>query len=867
MAKIIIVDGNSLLFRAYYALYNIDKDKLMHSKDGTPTNAIFAFSNMLVSLLNQLNKGDGIFVAFDKGAKTFRHKTLESYKANRPPCPEDLIVQFPIARELLDSLNILYYEADDYEADDIAGNMAKLAEKAGYKVQIYTSDKDYLQLINENISIKLIKKGLKDIHEMNSETFKEEWGFEPKYIPDFKGLNGDSSDNLKGIPKIGEKTAKTLISTYGSFEEIFNHVDELKPAISKSFKENFEQGKISKELAIIQTDFDLPYSPSETVYQGYSFDVISNFCSKYSFQTLLNKLSKSLRIQNETLNKIEVEEDVDPTKLTIPNEFGFSIDITDENYHDAELLGFAISFNNKNYYFSTNNPANLNYFKEILENKDNLIYCYDFKKIKCVLSRYGINVKRLKFDLLLASYLIDPSIKNDLNSVLSYFSIDINYAYENSISLFSTNNPLLTGIEAHYSYSLYNKIINKLKELNQLELLLDIEQPLTIVLADMEIEGFPVDKNYLVELGNKYKKNIEEISKDIYFYAGKEFNINSPKELAEVLYDDLKLKTNKKRSTSIEYLKELLNEHPIIYKILEYRKYSKLLSTYVNGILPYIKEDNLIHATFNQALTQTGRLSSSEPNLQNITVRDEESKQIRKAFYYKDEALSILSLDYSQIELRVLASLSNATSLINTFNHDKDIHSETAKKIFHLDREPTSLERRKAKAVNFGIIYGISDWGLAEQLEIPVKEAKEIIISFNNAFPEIKEYLDSIIEDAKNKGYSSTLFNRRRYLPDLNSSNYQLREFSKRAAMNAPIQGSAADIIKIAMIKVGKALKENNLKSKLVNQIHDELILKLYEDEKEKVYNLVKNIMETCVSLKVCLKVEGGYAKTWFDAK
>lgn len=866
MAKIYIIDGNSLLFRAYYATYTEDKNRLMTDKNGTPTNAIFAFSNMIASIIHSLNKGDGIFVAFDKGAHTLRHKKLESYKANRKPCPPELLLQMPIAREFLDSLNIVYYEDDDYEADDIAGNMAKKASEEGYKVYLYTSDKDYLQLIDDNISVKLIKRGLKDIEEMNIITFKEKWGFDPSRIIDYKGLMGDPSDNLKGIPKIGDKTAKSLIIKYGNFENIFLHVNELSPSIQKSLTENIEQGRISKEMAIIDASFKMPYQPHDIVYNGYDFALINNFSNKYGFRTFVNKLPNSLRIRNKKIEKISYEEIVDIDSLDIPMEFGIGIDIEEGNYHNVNLYGISISFNDKNYYISLENIAKSHDFKEILKNDNYKKYCFNFKRIKCVLSRYNIEISGLKFDLLLATYLIEPSIKSDLNSIMSFLGYDINYAFD-TLDLFTTANPILCSVSSFYPLVLFETLNHKLGELNQLELLYEIEQPLTIILADMEIEGFPLDKKTITDLGIQYKEKITTLTSEIYKLADKEFNINSPKELAEILYDKLGLKGNKRMSTSVEYLKELINDHPIVSKILEYRKYSKLLSTYVVGFLSSIHEDGKIHATFNQALTQTGRLSSSEPNLQNISIRDEDGKNIRKAFFYNEDNVSIISLDYSQIELRVLASLSDSPSLISVFNEEQDIHAETAKKVFHLLREPTELERRKAKAVNFGIIYGISDWGLADQLNISTKEAREIIVSFNNEFPEIKNYLEFLIKDATAKGYATTLFNRRRYIPELTSDNYQTREFAKRAAMNAPIQGSAADIIKIAMIKVTNELKKNNYKSVIVSQIHDELIIKAYDNEIDEVFKISKDIMEKAVKLSVNLKVDGGYAKTWFDAK
>ena len=865
MNKIIVIDGNSLLFRAYYATYNPDSSLLMHTKEGIPTNAIFAFSNMLTSLLSSLNKEDGIFVAFDKGKHTFRHQKYEEYKANRAPTPKDLLEQMPIARELLDCLNIKYYEDDNIEADDIAGIVAKNASKEGYKVYIYTSDKDYLQLISENITVKLIKRGLKDIVEYTPSSFKEEWGFNPINIIDYKGLMGDPSDNLKGIPKVGDKTAKQLIIKYGTLEEILIHKDEC----SKSLKENLtnyaSRGKLCKELATINLDYEIPVTTNETIYLGYDFNKISTFASKYEFKNLINKLPTKLK--KEQVNDEKVEFEIVSSLPTINiKEIGFSVDIGYENYHKAKLYGIAFTINNKNYYIEENNIKDNIAIKELLENKEIKKYCYDFKLNRCVLKNYGINVEGLFFDLLLGSYLVEPTIKNDIVSCLAYFKIDASYCL-NSESLFDESNKEKTVIQSYYSLKLYDHIKELLEKVNQLDLLNNIELPLSIVLSDIEIEGFPLNKESLLKYGEEIKGKLNEIKKDIYFYATHEFNINSPKELANVLYNELGLKDNKKHSTSVEYLVELKKDHPIIECILMYRKYSKILSTYVVGFIPYIENDNKIHATFNQALTTTGRLSSSEPNLQNISIRDEEGKLVRRCFFYDDPTLNILSLDYSQIELRILASLSNCTTLIDAFNNDVDIHSLTAKKIFKLDREPTSAERRKAKAVNFGIVYGISDFGLSEQIDVSIKEAREIIMSFYESFPEIKDYLQSSVQQAMNNGYTTTLFNRRRYLNEFNSSDYKVREFAKRASMNAPIQGSAADLIKIAMINVASSLKEHHYEAKIISQIHDELLIKVNDKEKEEVYKLVKNIMENSIKLNVKLKVDGGYAKTWFDAK
>lgn len=867
MNKIVIIDGYSLLFRAYFATFSLDRTKIMKNHDGIPTNAIYGFFNMLIPILKNLKENDALFVALDSSKKTFRHLEYKEYKANRKPLDEELKIQFPIFRELLQSLNITFYENENLEADDIAGNIAKKMEKENYKVEIYTSDRDYLQLIDDNITIELIKKGLKDIKEMNEATFVEEWGFKPIQIIDYKALRGDDSDNLKGIPGIGDKTAKELIKNFGSYEEIIKNADTSKK-IGQNIIEFQENGRLCLKLATIKTDDEIPLNKDDLIYKGYDFNKLNNFMQKYDFKTLINKIPSSLRKKSEENEKVSFKNVTSSIEFLeeINDYMGIAIDISNENYHYATLLGVSIYVNNKNLYISKENLLKDDKLLGKIKDSNIKKYAFDFKKIYVVFKNNGIEINGLFFDLLLASYLIEPSMSNELQNVLSYFGIDISYALNNE-SLFNDES-LLSCISANYSYKLEEKVINILKENKQLDLLYEIEQPLTIVLANMEIEGFPLNKDKLLEFRDNFQTKIDELRKAIVTLSGVEFNLNSPKQLGEILYDKLNLTpSSKSRSTSAENLLKMIDKHPIIPLILEYRKYSKILSTYVDGLMPFIDENGLIHATFNQALTTTGRLSSSEPNLQNISVRDEEGKMIRKAFFYNDPKLNILSLDYSQIELRILAHLSNSKTMINVFNSDEDIHSETAKKIFHLDREPTSLERRHAKAVNFGIVYGISDWGLADQLKISVTEAKEIIASFYKEFPEIKAFLNSLIAQAEIKGYTTTMFNRHRYLKNINSQNYTEREFEKRAAMNAPIQGSAADLIKIAMIQVYNALKEGNYKAKIVSQIHDEIILKVDDDEKDEVLNLVKSIMENCVQLNVKLKVDGGSAKTWYDAK
>lgn len=864
MSKIIVIDGNSLLFRAFYATY-YDPSNIMRTKSGQATNAIFAFSNMITSLLTNLKKGDGIFVGFDAGKHTFRHQEYKDYKANRPELPKDLITQFPIARELLDKLNIVHYECDNLEADDICGIIANKAQKEGYKVYIYTSDKDYLQLIDENITIELIKKGLKDIKEMTPQTFKEEWGFEPIQITDYKGLRGDDSDNLKGIPGVGDKTAKQLISQFGDLESIIQNADT-KTKVGRNIIEFQDNGRMCKHLAIIAKDQEIPIGVNETIYNGYKFNSVSEFANKYEFKSFVSKLPKLFKQEEKHNEKVDFCEVFDSNGIDFDDKIGIDVDIENVNYHDAVFNGLAFTTSSKTYYISKANLLKDEKLLSILKNPDIKKFAFDFKKVRYVLAKNNIEVNGLFFDLILASYLIDSSIKNDIESVLNYYSIDISYATTKNL-LFDDSTKQISIATSFYSIGLFEEIKEKLLARNQYELLVNIEQPLTIVLCDMELEGFPLDKETLLSFKTIYQEKLDILTKEIHLLAGEEFNINSPKQVSHILFEKLNLKSNRKGSTSVEFLEMIKNEHPIISKILEYRKYAKIISTYVDGLIPFIHDDEKVHSTFNQALTTTGRLSSSEPNLQNISTRDEEGKQIRKAFFYKDPTLSILSLDYSQIELRILAHLSDAKSMIEFFNNDEDVHASTAIKIFNLDREPTSAERRRAKTVNFGIVYGISDYGLSEQLDCPISEAKKIIKNFYQAFPEIKKFLNHLIDDATEKGYAETMFHRRRYLPELQSSQYQVREFAKRAAMNAPIQGSAADLMKVSMTQVYNAIKEKGFKSKIVSQIHDELIFKVYEDEKEEFYKTVKEIMENSVKLKVKLKVDGGYARDWFSAK
>ncbi len=866
--KLYVIDGNSLLFRAYFA--TSFTGNIMRRKDGFPTNAIFGFANLMTKIVSSLKDDDLIFVSFDHGKKTFRSELLESYKAQRKPIEEDLKVQLPCARELLDAMGIYHYEVEGYEGDDIAGTVAKIGSLKGIETIVYTSDKDYLQLIDEHISIHMLKKGLTDIEIMNPTTLYEKMGLTPDQIKDYKGLMGDPSDNLKGIPGVGEKTALKLIQQYSSLENIIEAMANEKSKLSQKIIENKDLGILCKKMATIVTNMDLPFTLDDLHYSGYDYNELSSFYTKYECFSLSKKLKPSDKQKTNTEAKDSKIEVVDFEKIEvkhfkdIPTPKVIIIDQENGNYHHAPINGFCFSVDQKTYYLDYSSAINDKDFIAYLGDKNKEKITYDYKKLKVSLGRKNIKVEGLKFDLVLASYLLNSSLNNDPMAIYGFYNINI-LLNTHEISLFENNSTYYNM--AYYLEVIYQDVLNKLKENDLLSLYNDIELPLCNILSEMEIEGFPVSRKVLEDINNNYKVKLESLQNQIYLVVGHEFNIASPKQLSEVLFHELNLPHGKKESTSIEVLNELKNTHEVIPLIIEYRKYAKIISTYTEGLMSYINVDNKIHTQFNQALTTTGRLSSSEPNLQNISTKSEEGKLVKKAFYYEDDSY-LLSLDYSQIELRILASLSSCPLLIDTFNNNEDIHSRTAMDVFNVTKdELTPLLRRKAKAVNFGIIYGISDWGLAEQIESSVKEAKQIIDTFYEKYPEIKSYFNKVIQDTTNNGYSTTLYGRRRYIPEITSDNYNTREFGKRAAMNASIQGTGADIIKIAMIKVDEFLKQNNYKTKMVLQIHDELIFKVPSEEKDIIVSKIKEIMENCVSLKVKLTCEGSIGKTWYETK
>lgn len=861
-----VIDGNSLLFRAYFATSYGGSESIMRTSGGIPTNAIFAFSNMILKILGSFRGGESVFVGFDCDSKTFRKEEFQDYKANRKPAPEDLILQFPISREMLRVLGVCHYEEHGVEADDLCGTVAKLASGKGYKVDVYTSDKDYLQLVDDNITVNLLKTGLSSMNPITPEEMVKQFGFTPKQIIDFKGLRGDSSDNLPGIKGIGDKGATTLIQTYGSFDAIVEAAKkgEIKGKTGEKIVEGEAMGRMCYELATIKTDCALPFALEDLLYSGYEEAPAKEFAEKYELRSFVSKLPTLFK-------KGEKEELPEPKRivsfegLSFPNKIGLALDLDESNPHEASLNGIAISFGQEVYY----EDAAAMKADEILKNAlvdPAISKCvYDAKLVEVGLDRIDWSIQGVSFDLLLASYLLD-SVCGDAESVASSFGIafkkqalslldpcEVEVTSTLAFLSLAKESSLRTSLESNASYSLYEKI----------------EFPLSFVLAKMEKEGIPAHREVLQEIGKDFEFKMRSAEDQVYALAGHPFNIASPKQVATVLFQEMNLPHGRSASTSAETLLALSQEAPIAGKILEYRKYAKLLGTYVEGLLPHIAKDGKIHTSFNQTQTSTGRLSSSNPNLQNISVRDEEGKQVRKAFYYDDPDTYLLSLDYHQIELRILAALSGCKAYQKVFAEDRDVHEETARKIFRVpDGEEVPHElRRRAKAINFAIIYGTTPWGLADQIGCSSSEASAVIDAFYEAYPEIKTYLSSIIEQVQKKGYVETLTGRRRYLKDITDPSYMKREAAKRAALNAPVQGSAADLIKIAMLSIDSYLSEKKHKTKMVLQIHDELLFAGPEEELEAMIPDLSRLMTEAISLPVKLTVEPSIGKTWYEAK
>ncbi|MDU5109278.1 MAG: DNA polymerase I [Clostridium sp.] len=872
MERLLILDSNSLLNRAFYAIPELT------TTDGIHTNAVYGFANMLFKMREEL-KPDYVVAAFDRKGPTFRHKEYKDYKAGRKKMPEELAEQFPLTKDLLNLLSITIYEMDGYEADDIIGSLAKYAEKNGIEVYIVTGDRDALQLASDNINVVITKKGVTETAVYNYKTFMEEFGVTPTQFIDVKGLMGDKSDNIPGVPGVGEKTAYKLIQTYGSIEEVLNNIDNIS---GKKLKENLENNRelaiFSKKLATIITEAPMEFDLDEIKSQdNYNYDELKKYFFKLQMKSMIDKLPNSEENEEikekeenfnlESINEIEAFSEL---HLNLEEICYITYEVSNsEKYSEILLDKLYISSKDKTYYIdfneisTSNNEEAINGLKKIMEKENLKKVIHNGKSLITILNKLNIEIKDFIFDTAIAAYLI-----NSARSSYDLITLVNEYLCEDV----KGEDIILQGKLNCKLEDIYNYFKKKIEEEDMEELYYKVEHPLIYVLSSMESLGFKINEEMLDELAAKFKEEIITTEKEVFALAEEEFNINSPKQLGKILFEKLDLPVIKKTktgySTNAEVLEKLQDKHEIIPKITYYRQITKLNSTYVEGLKNVIDVDGKIHSTFNQTVTTTGRLSSTEPNLQNIPIKYEMGREIRKVFIPNNEEDILLSCDYSQIELRVLAEMSKDENMISAFTEHSDIHRKTASEVFKVPvEEVTSLMRSRAKAVNFGIVYGISDFSLSQDLHITKKEASEYMEIYFDRYPKIKGYLDSLIEEAKEKGYVLTILNRRRFIPEIKASNKIVKALGERLAMNAPIQGSAADIIKLAMVNVFNKLKERSLKSEIILQVHDELILNVKKDELEEVKALVKEEMENVLKLAVPLEVDINLGKTWYEAK
>ena len=870
MKKLVAIDGNSIMNRAFYGIMN---SKLLMTTDGIYTNAIYGFLTILFKLINE-EKPDYICVAFDLKAPTFRHKKYEEYKATRKGMPDELRVQMPLIKDVLRAMNIAICELEGYEADDIIGTLSKKASEEGMQALLLTGDRDYLQLARDNVTVRIptTKMGNTESTDYTPEVIKEKYGILPEQFIEIKGLMGDTSDNIPGVPGVGEKTAFSLITKYHDLDKIYNSLDAgeelegIKGKLKEKLVINKELAFLSRDLGTIFKDVPLDFELSDLELQEYNSGELYDLFVKLQFRNFIEKLG--LKEDNEkTVEKIEIPEiDIrDFSEINFENVTEFSF------YYDKDI---AICIDNVQYFKEAPTTEELKY---IFENNC-LKIGYDEKKTYLQLRKDGIVPQNFMFDLTIASYLLNPA--KDSYKLDDIILEEIGVIIENKnepvqLQLFDISDIKEDNKEKFSKYSLYislckQKYEEQLKEKNQIDLFRNIEMPLMKVLADMESEGVLVDRNIIDEYSVKLTAKVDELTHEIWNLAETEFNINSTKQLGEILFEKLKLtvikKTKSGYSTDADVLEKLKEEHPIIEKILEYRTLNKLKATYIDGIIPLISDDGRVHAKFNQTVTATGRISCTEPNLQNIPIRTEIGRELRKMFIAK-EGYVFLDADYSQIELRVLAHMSGDDNMIHAFNSGEDIHAMTASQVFDVPlTEVTKQMRSEAKAVNFGIVYGISDFGLATNIGTSRKKAKEYIEKYFIKYPKIKEYMDNTKKACKENGFVETLWGRRRYVPEIKSNNFNVRQFGERVAMNAPIQGTAADIIKIAMINVQKELEDRNLSSRLILQVHDELVIETKIEELEIVKELLVRNMENVIQMSVPLKVEAQEGKNWFEA-
>lgn len=858
MEKVVLVDGNNLLFRSYYA--TAYTGNIMRNSEGFPTNGLYGFVNMINKIIAE-EKPKYMMVAFDIG-KTFRHEKYDRYKDGRKETPDDLKIQFPIAKEILTAMGIKYLECEGYEADDIIGTISLWCDKdPKYEALIVSSDKDLLQLISDETTVKLLKT--KDHIMMDKNTFFDTYGFDPIKMIDLKALMGDASDNIPGVKGIGEKGAIKLLKEYGSIDGIYENIDNIKGATQTKLIDGKDDAYYSKDLVTIYREVPLNITFDDLLYKDINTNDLFELYKKLDFYSLMKKTGNNSNIDTGNTNSFTIITDVD--NINLDKDVAIYLDTTYGNYHDSEIIGMALYNDDISCYIPYEILSNN---LDILDNKVKK-YTYDYKKLLVLFNKYNIKINNVVFDTMISAYLLNYEVKDDICYLASKMDIDIP-TYDKKEQLTDQEKAKRAILKAKFIWTTKDYLYDEMNKEEVINLFNDIEMPLAKVLGNMEIEGIRVDKNILKEMGEEIKIKLELITKDIYNYAGCEFNINSPKQLGEILFDKLKLPYAKKNkigyATDIDILKKL-SDYPIVNKILEYRALSKLYSTYIEGIIAAIKDDNKIHTIYMQTLTRTGRLSSVEPNLQNIPMRSEYGRLIRKAFLPENNSV-IMSADYSQIELRVFAHLSGVNDLIEAFKHNEDIHTKTAMDIFKVPEEGvTKNMRRQAKAVNFGILYGISSYGLSEDLGISVKDAKDFINKYFETYPGVRDYMNNEIEEAKSNGYVKTIMNRKRIIEELKSSNYAVRGMGERMALNTPIQGSASDILKKAMVDISRIFKENDIKSKMLLQVHDELIFNVYKDEIDTVREIVYNTMNDSYKLLVPLDVDIEIGNNWYEAK
>jgi len=876
MKKILLIDGSSLIFRAFYAIKNLT------TKDGVFVNGVYGFLNMYYKAL-ELTNPTHVFVAFDKGSKTFRHTEYSDYKGTRDKAPNEITYQFGILKDLLSSMNVNYLELDEYEADDILGTIAKLAQKEGFEVDIFTGDRDYLQLVDDNIFVYLTKKGISEIKLMDNNAIFEDFGISPKQLIDVKALQGDSSDNIPGVKGVGEKTALKLIQEYGNLENLYKNLGKLKGKLKENLENEKDKAYLSRYLGEIYLNVPIDKNIEDFELKDVNLNEYIEKLENLEFKSIINKFFKDVKKDNSnSINHIIDSEVINFSEIfdKIKNDKSIAVKFFSDKeyiYREKFYIGVYSDYNKKSYICK---EFNLEDFERLC-NSDIKIVGYDIKEELFFLLKNNFEVNNYE-DVMILEYLVDSNKGNyDITKVseelLHLEIIDLKERFgkgKNKKTFFDLDEDIIVKYISQYVFAiseLYSIFVQKVKENNLYSLYENVEKPLVKILADMEKTGVKVDKNKILELNEEYSKLADEYEQRVYELAGEVFNLNSPKQLGVILFDKMKLPVVKKTktgySTDVEVLEKLSEDYEIAEYILKYRSLNKLISTYLVGILDYIMEDDRVRTSYKQMITATGRLSSVDPNLQNIPVRTQEGKNIRKVFV-ADKNKVFIDADYSQIELRVLAHLSKDLVMIDSFKNDLDIHYKTASEVFGVPiEEVTDNQRRSAKAVNFGIVYGISDYGLSKDLNITRNEARQYIDGYLNTYPNIKNYMEEIVKIAKKDGYVTTILGRKRYIPEIKSKNFNIRSFGERIALNTPIQGSAADIIKLAMIKVYKRLKEEKVNAKLILQIHDELIIECDEKEKDIVKNILKESMENVYKLDLPLKVDVCEGRNWFESK